>query len=236
MSASLPQFQAYFPDGRFYRRVHALPEHRCIFVRNAKAGTSTILLWLHRIHTGDHAFTPEQTIHREHRLPRPGRDVPIETIVTMLGGDAFRFAFVRHPVKRIESAYLDKIAAPWRLHYRAEVREVLGRPQEPDLPVSLEEFVEALEAQPGIEMNPHWRPQRLNLMHPLVEYDVLGRLESFDADLARIRDLAGLPDVPLAVRNVSRVVRSGSLFDGKPDLLRRVQKIYEEDFDLFGYR
>lgn len=235
MSATLAELRAYFPDGRFHRRVHALPEHGCVYVRNAKAATSTIVLWLDRIHTGDVDFTPERNIHREHRLPRSGRDVPIETVVRMLGGDAFRFAFVRHPVRRVESAYLDKIADPVKLQYRAEIRAVLGRPGDVDAPLSLGEFVTALEAQPGIEMNPHWRPQHLNLMHPLVDYDVVGRLESFGADLARIRELAGLPDVPLAVRNAT-VSGSRSIFDDEPGLLRRVRRIYAGDFDLYGYR
>lgn len=235
MNATLAELRGYFPDGNFHRRVHALPEYGCVYVRNAKAATSTILLWLHRIHTGDHGFAPVRNIHREHLLPRSGRDVPLTTVAAMLGGDAFRFAFVRHPVPRLESAYLDKIADPEKPQYRAEVRSVLGRPASPDLPLRFEDFVAALEAQPPIEMNPHWRPQHLNLMHPLVEYDVVGRVETFGADLARIRESAHLPDAPLAVRNAAKDPRRGSLFDDRPDLLSRVRTIYADDLELYGY-
>ncbi len=71
----------------------------------------------------------------------------------MLSGGAFRFAFVRHAVRRVESAYLDKIADPEKLRFRAQVRQALGQPPGPDAPVTLEEFVTALESQSPVEMN-----------------------------------------------------------------------------------
>jgi Sulfotransferase family len=236
VETSLAALQAYFPDGKFYRRVQPLPEYNCIYVRNAKVATSTIVFWLDRIHTGDYGFVPERNIHREHRLPQPGRDVPLQIVARMLSGDAFRFAFVRHPIPRVESAYLDKIADQEKLRFRAEVRAVLGRPSGPDAPMPFEEFIDALEAQPAIEMNPHWRPQHLNLMHPLVHYDMVGRLENFDSDLKRVQELASLPQVPLDLRNATNASRRVSLFDGKPDLRRRVARVYADDLELYGYR
>ena len=83
-------------------------------------------------------------------------------------------------------------------------------------------------------MDPHWRPQHLNLMHGLVEYDLVGRLENFAGDLARVRELAGLPDVPIEVRNVV-AKPSDRLVDGHPGLLRKVRTIYARDFELYGY-
>lgn len=235
MSPTVDALSAYFPDGKFFRRVHALPEYGCIYVRNAKVATSTTVLWLHRIHTGDHGFTPVRNIHREHALPRPGSDIAVEHLARMLSGDAFRFAFVRHPVRRIESAYMDKIADPAKLRFRAQVRRALGQPPGPDAPVALEEFVTALESQSPIAMDAHWRPQHLNLMHPVVDYDVIGRLETFDVDLARIREMACLPDIPISVRNVAPAGPRTSLFDGRPDLLRRVRQFYAADFEIYHY-
>ena len=83
-------------------------------------------------------------------------------------------------------------------------------------------------------MNPHWRPQHLNLMHGLLEYDLVGRVETFDTDLAKVREQTGMPEVPVAVQNVA-ARRGDSLFDGRPDLLRRVRDIYARDFELYGY-
>lgn len=121
----------YFPGGGLTRRLQPLPRYRCIDVRNAKAGTGTTLLWLHRIHTGDHGFTPETSIHAEHKLPRV-EDVGWDKVLRMLNGDAFRFAFVRDPVRRLESAYLSKVVAHRRYRGRVELQQILGLPEGPD--------------------------------------------------------------------------------------------------------
>jgi len=36
---TLEALSGYFPDGKFARRVQPLPEHGCIYVRNAKAAS-----------------------------------------------------------------------------------------------------------------------------------------------------------------------------------------------------
>jgi hypothetical protein len=83
-------------------------------------------------------------------------------------------------------------------------------------------------------MNAHWRPQHLNLGHGLIEYDLVGRLETFATDIARIRETTGMPDIPLPQRNESKRGATG-LMDGRPDLLRRACDIYARDFALYGY-
>lgn len=228
---TLDELKQYFPGGRVGNRLMPLPEYRCIYVKNAKAATSSILLWLHRIHTGDHDFKV-RNIHMNHGLPQP-EDLGWDVVTQMLSGEAFRFTFVRHPVPRVESAYVDKIVRQKNDRWRNKVRQVLGLPKDHDEALTFDQFVAALEAQKPIRMDPHWRPQHLNLMHPLVEYDFVGRLETFDADLARVREATGLPDVPVPMRN--RTKRDGSLFDGRPGLLDKVRNIYATDFELYGY-
>jgi len=223
--------QQYVPRGNVAARLMPLPEYRCIYVKNAKAATSSILLWMHRIHTGDHDFTV-RNIHRKHELPRP-EDLGWDAVIRMLTGEAFRFTFVRDPIPRVESAYVDKIVRQTNDRWRNKVRRVLRLPQDYDEELTFDQFVAALEAQEPIRMDPHWRPQHLNLMHPLIEYDFVGRLETFGADLARVREATGLPDVPVPMRN--RTKREGSLFDGRPELLRKVRDIYATDLELYGY-
>ncbi len=84
-------------------------------------------------------------------------------------------------------------------------------------------------------MDLHWRPQHLNLMHPLVSYDLVGHVETFDRDIATILRQVPLPDVSVESRNVSRSKPRDSVYDGRPDLVRRVQRIYATDFELYGY-
>jgi hypothetical protein len=223
--------RSYWPDAEPRSRLLFLPEHGCLYVKNAKVACSTISLWLHRIHTGDHEFTPRRGIHKEHAMPRP-RDLEWDTVVRILSGDAFRFTFVRDPIPRTESAYFNKIVRPKQKLWRLQLQRVLGLPETGDT-LTVDQFVDALEAQDPVAMDPHWKPQHLNLMHDLVEYDFIGRLESFDDDLARVRELAGLPDVPVEARNVWK--KPPSPFEGRPDLLRRVREIYARDFELYGY-
>jgi hypothetical protein len=208
-----------------------MPDHGCIYVKNLKAGCSTVTLWLHRIHTGDHEFSPATQRHAEFQVPRPAT-VGWRRVVRMLRGEAFRFTFVRDPIRRAESAYTDKILNDDLL--RSRLREAAGMPGSRDEAVSLDQFVAALETTDPLAMDPHWRPQYLNLMHPLVDYDLIGRLENFTADLARVRETAGLPDVPLEVRNRSDKL-VGSLLGGRPDLRRRLEAVYARDFELYGY-
>jgi hypothetical protein len=223
----------YYPQGGFARRLQPLPKCGSIYVRNARVATSSTLLWLHRIHTDDHGFTPEKSIYAEHKLPRV-HEVGWDRVLRMLNGEAFRFAFVRDPVRRLESAYLSRIVTRRRYPGRAALQEILGLRVSPDEELTLDQFVAALEMQDPRRMDAHWRPQHLNLGHGLIEYDLIGRLETLAADVARIRDATGMPDVPIGRRNASNRPAE-SLLDGRPDLLRKVRDIYTLDFELYGY-
>jgi hypothetical protein len=229
---TLDALERYYPRGGFARRLQPLPRYNCIYVQNAKAACTTILLWLHRIQTGDYEDIPHR-LHRDHRLPRV-EDIGWESMTRMLSGDAFRFSFVRDPIQRVESAYLDKVVRHRRYRGRPRLLRLLGLPEGPEQDVTLEQFVAALEMQEPIRMDQHWRPQHLNLMHGLVDLDLVGRLETFDVDLARVCEITGIPAVPVETRN-SSTRPADSLFDGRPDLLRKVREVYALDFELYGY-
>ena len=230
---SWPAIKQYFPRAKPGSFIMPVPAYDLIYVKNPKAGCSTLVVWLDRLHTGDLDFEL-QYIHKEHRLPTV-REVGRSKVIGMLAGNAYRFSFVRNPLRRFESVYWDKLVRSGQ--YRLKAAAGLGLPADPDRIVSFEEFLGAVEQQdPVSEMDPHWRPQHVNLLHPLVTYDHVGRLESFDTDLDRIREEAGLPHVPIEVKNVSRSSKStDSVYDGRPDLVRRVEQIYATDFELYGY-
>lgn len=223
---------SYFQGRNMVRYLRPVPEHGIIYVKNPKAGCSTILVWLDRLHTGEYDFEFGD-VHQEHRLPKVG-DVGRSRVVRMLSGEAYRFTFVRHPLRRFESVYWDKMVH--KLKWRQKMPAALGLDPGPDTIVSFEQFLSIVEQQdPVSEMNSHWRPQHINLMHPLVSYDHIGRLEDFAADLEHIREAAGLPQVPFEVRNASRHTTADSVYDGRPDLVRRVEQLYATDFELYGY-
>lgn len=225
-----PAIEHYFPRAKPANHILPVPKHNLVYVKNPKVASSTVVVWLDRLHTGDLDFDL-QKVHTEHRLPTP-REVGRSKLLAMLGGEAYRFSFVRHPLRRFESVYWDKMVRHRR--FRLQVSADLGLSA--DTTPSFEEFLGAVEQQdPIIEMDPHWRPQSVNLLHPLVTYDHVGHLETFAADLEHIREEAGLPVVPVESRNVSRRQRTESAYDDRPDLVRRVEELYAKDFELYGY-
>jgi hypothetical protein len=223
--------KAYFEGRSLAYHLHALPDHGIVYVKNPKAACSTVLLWLDHLHTGELDFDPAN-VHTEHRLPKVA-ELGRRTVEELLAGAGYRFTFVRHPLTRFASAYRDKLVND--AERRPMIQAALGLPEDPDVPVSLEQFVSGVEQQdPLVEMDPHWRPQHVNLMHPVVTYDHVGRVETFSEDLATITKAAGLPPVPFVHRNASATTRT-SPFAGRPDLVQRVEAIYALDYELYGY-
>lgn len=231
-AVSWAQVRPYFRRWKVKTYIRPLPQHNLLYVKNPKAGCSSVLAWLDRLHTGEHDAVI-RNIHNNNRLPTI-QDVGRRRVLRMLSGGAYRFSFVRNPLSRFESVYWDKLVSDLRWR-RRNVPAAMGLPG-PSEPVSFERFLSAVEEQdPMTEMDPHWRPQHVNLMHPLISYDHVGKLESFDADFSRIREEAGLPDVPMVARNKSSRTSSESVYDNRPDLVRRVERIYATDFELYGY-
>ncbi|MFN8190324.1 MAG: sulfotransferase family protein [Nocardioidaceae bacterium] len=227
-----PEVRDYYTGLRPATYLLALPDQGVIYVKNPKAGCSTLLAWLDRIHTGDWDTPRTGNIHVSHQLPRI-RDVGRGRVMRMLSGAAYRFTFVRDPLRRLESVYWDKFVHSQSWGTRSQVKDKL--PVGPDGRIAFEAFLDLIEQQdPLTEMDPHWRPQHVNLLHPLVHYDRIGRLESFADDLDLISQEAGLPPVPRETRNTTRS-REASVYDGRPDLVARVQALYALDFELYGY-
>ncbi|KAA1418525.1 sulfotransferase family protein [Nocardioides humilatus] len=224
------QMRAFFPHRPLAYHLHALPDLGIVYVKNPKAACSTVLLWLDRLHTGDLDFAPGN-VHKEHRLPKV-REIGRHKVARMVSGEAYTFTFVRDPLRRFQSAYQDKIVGS--SGWRAEIQTALGQEPDEDRAVSIDDFVTALERQDPLVMNPHWRPQHINVMASLIRYDHIGRIETFADDLEVIRAAADLPAVPATARNVRSTKRVDLLAD-RPDLAERVRAIYAKDLEIFGY-
>ena len=224
------QLGRFFPNTRLAVRIEALPDLGLVYVRNPKAASSTLLDWLDSMNSGEQREA-RRNVRRENSLPK-AREVGWERVMRMVDGEAFRFSFVRDPVTRFESAYRSKILKP--APPRRQVLKVLGRPDDPSSKVSFEDFLAAVEQQEPLDMDLHWRPQHLNLMHPVFTFDMLGRVERFDQDIEEIRRRLDLPGVPARSRNVRRSGRP-SEYEGRPDLVERVRALYSRDLQLYGY-
>lgn len=141
------------------------------------------------------------------------------------------FAFVRHPLTRLHSCYVDKV----RLAAEKGKRFTLGRygvRQEMDFP----EFVRHVAAIPDSRSEQHFRSQSCWLYDggkPLVGF--LGKLESLDEDWADLQQRIALPPIP-GRRRASGAV---SALPGLP-MDRATAEVavarYQQDIDLLGYR
>jgi hypothetical protein len=103
--------------------------------------------------------------------------------------------------------------------------------------VDFAEFLDAVEQQTPMKMNPHWRVQTVHLLWGHISYDFVGRIEDFDADLDR---LGAILDIDLTryldVRKKHETGARSVLHEYyTPQLQKRVYRIYESDFNAFGY-
>jgi Sulfotransferase family len=224
------QLKRFFPNTPLAHRIEILPELGLVYVRNPKAASSTLLEWLDWMHTGVEREAT-RNIRQDNSLPK-ARDLGWERVMRMVDGEAFRFSFVRDPVTRFESAYRSKILQP--RPSRLQVLELLGRPDDPATEVTFEDFLGVVEQQDPLHMDLHWRPQHLNLMHPVFTFDLLGRVERFDQDIEEIRRRLDLPGPPTRSRNVKRSP-GPSAYEGRPDLVERVRALYTRDLELYSY-
>ncbi len=140
------------------------------------------------------------------------------------------FTFVRDPYGRALSAYSDKV-----LRKRKQAR-AFYRWLGPERPAEFIEFLRYL-ADGGVHDDPHWAPQTDLMLLPLADFDLIGRLESLEADLGRIVARLFGPDQPLAIRRAGPRTDSNRRLAAAytPEGLALVNRIYAADFAAFGY-
>lgn len=204
-----------------------------VYVSNPKAACSTVKLYLSRCERRDPAFRPK-SIHHRASLPhlRPGQLAPARR-ETIQDGGFLVFSFVRHPIRRVLSAYADKIRG--RTPQKAEILAALGLdPADRGQTVSFDAFVGVICDQPPAELNPHWRPQTLNLVPDILRYDFIGRVERFDADLEEVRARLALPDYPVENRNRKAArIEADTLMTR--DIEAKLADLYARDCQVFAY-
>jgi hypothetical protein len=143
----------------------------------------------------------------------------------------FVFTVVRNPYARALSAYLDKFrpGEPQFDRFAARVAGFDGGD------VSFAGFCRYLAAG-GEAENAHWmRQTRITRLADRI--DLVGRVESLDADLARIFARIGAggggPIVRAGPPPTGAAGRLGAHYD--PESAALVSAVYREDFDAFGY-
>ncbi|XP_034743699.1 carbohydrate sulfotransferase 12-like isoform X1 [Etheostoma cragini] len=167
-----------------------------------------------------------------------------------------KFLFVRDPFVRLISAFRNKFGRPNEDFYKqfgsvmlrrysnvsGSLPETAAEAFAAGIKPTFQQFITYLldpETERESIFNEHWR-QVYRLCHPCqVKYDFIGRLETLDTDAEHLLKLLEVDDLlrfPLGARNRTAASWEQDWFAQIPLTKRReLYKLYEPDFELFGY-
>jgi|SRR6185312_4692578 len=159
--------------------------------------------------------------------------------------ETMRFSFVRNPYARAVSCWSEKFAGrplvagePCIDSYLAARKHIDSNlPAGADRFLSFAEFVHFAEATAKARLDTHLQTQDDLLTVPGISLDLIGKVESFDADFSRVLDHMNASE---AVRRDATIPLNESHHDDwgnyyTPGLADRIYRAYECDFDRFGY-
>lgn len=159
----------------------------------------------------------------------------------------YKFMFVREPMARLASAFLNKFREipSYMKKYGVPIikRYRRGAPPNPKgNDVTWNEFVHYVVDTPLQRYNQHWLPYHVLCQPCTVDYDFIGSYENLEAEANYvIREVHADRRVafprrqayyrPLKAEQLQSML--GEVSDG---LLEKLVSVYQQDFDLFGYR
>ena len=168
--------------------------------------------------------------------------LPPRIMRNVLSGTGFtRFTFVREPVERVVSAYLDKMCREDKDGNRSEQRKRFMAAFLPDKAqtdeVSFDQFVDIIaEVEDSRLLDKHWRPQADLMFQPVQEFDFIGRFDRFEDDWDKLAERLELP-VKIERTNVTwHSTSAGSKVDDivTPNARRKIEARYAKDFELYA--
>ncbi|WP_198666172.1 sulfotransferase family 2 domain-containing protein [Tropicimonas sp. IMCC34043] len=162
-------------------------QRRVVYFETPKVGCTTIKLLMQEAYVGRKIdFGPDPyLVHDRGRSPllQLGPMSPEDRAEALFGASFSRFGFVRHPTRRAISAYRDKYANlnnPEREHHLFRI----GLKAEDD--PSLLEVLERMKDLGDIGRDIHFMTQNFLLGSGHVNFDFVGRFETFGEDLETI--------------------------------------------------
>lgn len=204
---------------------------------NPKAGCSTIKVVLHALEGGEPVEWWQ--LHDGDQGMSFSRWDLDELVAFLNTPEHLTFCFVRNPYDRLLSAWKSKVLSNSDRHYapfRERLREELGYPD--DTAVSFREFAHyVMRKEDPIWDDGHWGLQTRNLWWGCMQYDFVGRFESFEADLVELLARLGADKEVIAhasIRyNSTETIPLAAAYDA--ELAAAVYEFWREDFDAFNY-
>lgn len=220
---------AFLNDPKFLKTLHVSPRLNAVYLSNPKVACSTVKLALQRAEAGDPDWVPKRSVHDHNGSPLlTWPDLTMETWQAATRGKLL-FSFVRNPFDRLRSAYLNRIV---RRQNQGIHRTRAGF--DPNYVPNFREFVLKICTIDPRRHDAHWRPQSLNLSNGRVTLDFLGRLETFQADWAKLAERLGLPtELERAGKETTKEAKSELIIDSEMQLA--IARVYALDFEAYGY-
>lgn len=228
----------HLPEGERRIIAHTViaADGRIAFIKNSKAGCTTVANLLYR---HDHGRDYDGNIHQAPIGLRAG--IEQWSVVLKALKTGISFSIVRNPQARAISAFFDFFVSGRNNEAKKHLEriETFGFSRKNDPSYRFDVFLEYVGASlehSALNTDRHFRPQYINLGHGDFALSHVGRVETLDADLRKVSELANvvLPraqSVPGARQN-----RGGS-GDFVPSAEQRckIESLYARDYDLYGY-
>jgi len=149
-----------------------------------------------------------------------------------------KVTFVREPISRLCSAYMNKLSEPG-VEHRVILEEKLRSIGRPSQISSFDDFIGALAIDELLKFDEHWRPQHLQICFDFVKFDFIGHFETLENDIVRLQKLLferELTDVIELARALGKQAGSNASRTRReltPDQTSKIRDIYSRDFEIF---
>ena len=174
-------------------------------------------------------------------------DFTVQQNVEMLTSPAWlRFTFVRNPYARLYSAYKSKIGNTWEHEYdwlQRQIREAFDYPVrdgERAGMITFDDFVRFVvdSSDPRVSTDGHLAAQSAVIQSDCIDYDLIGRFETFQDDFTQIlRRLAAPAQVIGQVTKIINATAYSPLAAAyRRELADKVHRLYQDDFEAWGYQ
>lgn len=200
-----------------------------VYLNNPKVGCSTVKFNLWKALSPDTA----QGQFNEHDLE--GSPFSSELWSMDWLENASIFTFARNPFVRVVSAYLNKIVAQEKAQWHTFVRRYKVDPVKV---LPFDAFISHIAADTPEDLDPHWRPQSINIMYPFIRPNALGKLERMDEALPKIMSRflgTDIAETPRKAVHSTQAQKNFLGYLGNPETVRKIIALYYDDFTYFGY-
>ena len=225
--------------------IDLVPTHRILYLCIPKCASTTIKMALSTL-IGRAPASFEQIHKRRYSGLKSPFEVGFAAFHRLaIDPETLRFAFVRNPYDRLVSAWADKYqdrplvpGGSSFIDKYLKFRSSTDRsPPAAGETLSFAAFVHFAAATAADRLDPHWQPQDDILDMPGITLDLIGKVESFETDFARVLEHIGVSKVMRDSINTRLNQSPHRPWQDyyTPAAADQVYHAYERDFDRLQY-